>query len=237
MKPYYQSGQITIYQGDCREVLGVLEPESFDALVTDPPYGIGKDYNGRREEGASADSYWAWYGPLHEMAMKLLRPGALVAVWQTQLYLRHFWDWYGRSVHVYCAAKNFVQLRPTAINYGWDPVALYYKDGADPLRPKNPPRNLDYHIAKTSSIVSRPDRPEREHPFPRPLDAVAHIVENFCLNGGLILDPFVGSGTTLLAAKELGCRAVGIEIEERYCEIAVRRLAQDTLFSRQSTKR
>ena len=67
------------------------------------------------------------------------------------------------------------------------------------------------------------------HPCPRPLNGMKYLVECFCPPSGLVVDPFMGSGTTLVAAKDLGRRAIGIEIEERYCEIAAKRLAQEVL--------
>ncbi|HXE85532.1 MAG TPA: site-specific DNA-methyltransferase, partial [Hyphomicrobiaceae bacterium] len=66
-----------------------------------------------------------------------------------------------------------------------------------------------------------------DHPSPKPLNVVTWLLDS--LPGGSVLDPFMGSGTTLRAAKDLGRRAIGIEIEERYCEIAVQRLAQQVL--------
>ena len=70
--------------------------------------------------------------------------------------------------------------------------------------------------------------PESEHPCPKPLSLWEELDKR--MKDGIVLDPFMGSGTTLVAAKELGRKAIGIEIEEKYCEIAVRRLAQEVLL-------
>lgn len=72
---------------------------------------------------------------------------------------------------------------------------------------------------------------ENGHPCPKPLSVALMLVDNVSSPGETIIDPFMGSGTTLRAAKDLGRRAIGIEIEEKYCEIAVNRLAQDVLFT------
>ena len=89
--------------------------------------------------------------------------------------------------------------------------------------------NRDFHVANSSAIVSDTTAPQRQHPCPRPLDQVRFIVSQWVRPGGLVLDPFCGSGTALVAAKNLGRRAIGIEIEEKYCEIAAKRHAQDCL--------
>ncbi len=67
------------------------------------------------------------------------------------------------------------------------------------------------------------------HPSQKPLQVISRLISTFTAEGDLVLDPFMGSGTTLVAARNLGRRAIGIEIEERYCEVAVLRLAQQVL--------
>jgi len=210
--------------GDCLAEMAKMEPNSVDAIVTDPPYGIGFLYGGGKEIADNPDDYWAWLSPRHEEMMRILRPGGFFAMWQTQLNFKHFWEWFGDDIHIYAGCKNFVQLRKTPINYGYDPVVMKYKAGADPLRPTKPPRSLDYFVANTAGIISDKNRPEKKHPCPRPLDAVVQIVRNFVVPNGLILDPFMGSGTTLIAAGQEGFRAVGIEVSEEYCEIARKRI-------------
>lgn len=79
------------------------------------------------------------------------------------------------------------------------------------------------------SAVFTCNKVNSEHPTGKPLRLITQLVTLFSDPGELILDPFMGSGTTLRAAKDLGRRAIGIEIEERYCEIAVKRLAQEVL--------
>jgi hypothetical protein len=147
--------------GDCLDVLPALPAESFDALVTDPPFGIGFAYGAGREETADPESYWRWLRPRYEAALRLVKPGGFVAVWQTQRYFRHLWDWFGDGIHVYAACKNFVQMRPTPVNYGYDPVVLLYKAGAR-LSPGNP-------LPGAGSPVRRGgDRPRVRRPVPLP---------------------------------------------------------------------
>lgn len=215
----------TLLKGDCLEVMRGMEAESVDAIVTDPPYGLGKTYAGKKEDASSPYQYWSWLQPRYTEAWRVLRPGGLMAVWQTQLHFRYFWDWFGTDIHIYAAAKNFVQLRKTPINYGYDPVIMKYKPGSEPLRPEKPKRSIDFFVANTAAIVSNPNRIEKRHPFPRPLDQTIQIVTNFVIPGGIILDPFAGSGTTGVAAIEEGFGVIMIEREEVYCDIIRQRMA------------
>ncbi len=217
---------ISILHGDCLDVMNGLEA-SFDALVCDPPFGLGKIYAGKREEADGSERYWEWLEPRYKKALSLVKPGGFVAMWQPQPYMRHFWDWYGDSIHIYAACKNFVQLRKKIpINYGYDPVVMFYKDG-EPLRPIPAKRNLDFFVANTASMVSNPNRIERRHPFPRPIDQVEQIVSNFVIPGGSVLDPFAGSGTTIVACHRNGRSATGIDSEIEYVNLMKERLAAE----------
>ena len=200
-----------------------MESESIDAVVTDPPYGIGFLYARGRELCNNPQEYWKWYQPIHHECLRLLRPGGFWAVWQSGTYHRYLWDWFGDNVRIYIAAKNFVQLRPTEINHAYDPVAIGYKNG-EPLRPKNPPRSLDYSVANTAGLISDTTRPEKGHPAPKVISQVQHIIENFTLPSGVVFDPFMGSGTTGLAAIKSGRDFIGCEIVPDYFVIAENRI-------------
>jgi site-specific DNA-methyltransferase (adenine-specific) len=209
--------------GDCLTILPTLADESVDAVVTDPPFGIGFLYGEKKEETSDPTAYWEWLRPRYEEALRCLKPGGLMAVWQAQLYFRHFWDWFGDGIRIYIAAKNFVQLRKIPIQYGYDPVVMFYKPGADPLCPEKASRSLDWSIAITSDMRTR--KATKGHPCPRPPGQVREIVENFTLPGGLVLDPFVGSGTTLVACMKTGRNGIGFEIDPDYIPIIERRLS------------
>jgi site-specific DNA-methyltransferase (adenine-specific) len=81
---------------------------------------------------------------------------------------------------------------------------------------------LEYPITKQAGVGS--------HPWPKPLPLFKKLVSHWSLDGHTVLDPFTGSGTTLRAAKDLGRKAIGIEIEEEYCEIAAKRMAQTVML-------
>jgi site-specific DNA-methyltransferase (adenine-specific) len=217
---------ITLVKADCIDILRQMPDRSVDAIVTDPPFGIGFQYAKGKETCSNASDYWAWFEPFFKEMVRVTTPGGLLAVWQTQLYFKNFWGWYGDDIHIYAACKNFVQLRKTPVNYAYDPVILKYLPGAVPNRPEKPKRNTDFFVSNTAALVSQTKRLERQHPCPRPLDVVSQIVENFTKAGSLVFDPFMGSGTTGLACKQAGRDFLGIERDQGYFDLAMRRISE-----------
>ena len=205
MKPYYEDGQITIYHGDCREILPTLEP--VDLVLTDPPYGVDWDYGGYDDSPEQA----------HRLALEILPHLRLVApvvllTPGTKLMFRYPEpNW---------TLSWFVPAGTGVGPWGfvcWHPVLAY---GKDPYGGKGSRPDSREIIPKASHI---------EHPCPKPVEVMRWLIERGSIAPATVLDPFMGSGTTLRAAKDLGRKAIGIEIEERYCEIAVNRLAQEVL--------
>jgi len=213
-----------LYHGCSSEILKTLPSESVDAVVTDPPFGIGFDYDGKKEEHNNPSGYWAWLEPIYQEWMRILKPGGFMAVWNAQANFRYFWDWFGDDIHIYIGAKNFVQIRKVPINYGYEPVIMKYKIGAPPKSTINAERSIDYYVANTAAMVSDTKRIERNHPCPRAIDLTIEIVKNFTLDGGLILDPFMGSATTGIACIKTGRSFIGIEKDKRYYELSCKRI-------------
>jgi site-specific DNA-methyltransferase (adenine-specific) len=217
MKPYYDDGRgITIYHGDCRDVLPEL---SGDALVTDPPFGIGWS---RAEWSDDKEAYPELMTWLVTTAGHVV-PVGWCFVFQAMPNVGRFHEWFPGGWRIFAACKNFAQIRPTGVWHSWDPV-VFWHNGPN-SGPNSKHVNRDYFVGNVAGVFHE----KSEHPCPKPLDTMAHIVQIAAPMGGLILDPFMGSGTTLRAAKDLGRKAIGIEIEERYCEIAAERLAQEVL--------
>ena len=215
MKPYYERGGIIIYHGDARDVLPAL---SAEALVTDPPYGIGWGRATWDDDPAAYPELMRW---LVEEALRGV--AGYCFVFQSMLNCHRWHEWFPEGWRIFAACKNFAQVRPTGVWHSWDPV-IFWNNGPN-SGPNSGSVNRDYHVGNVAGVFSE----KSGHPSPRPIDTMRHIIACAAAEGELILDPFMGSGTTLRAAKDLGRRAIGIEIEERYCEIAAKRLSQEVL--------
>ena len=223
MKPYYEDKArgIVIYHGDCAELLPSMRAA---AVVTDPPYGVGVRY-GPAFDDSRAD-YWPWF----KERLALMRAAAPVVAFTHRVKaLAEItdWDWVG----VWNKPGSFgARIGNSPILPHWEPIFLY---GIHSLGTK---RNV---LADVLTVNPQPagnsgpwGRRERwsngemaRHPTPKPLTLFVRLIHALC-DKGPVLDPFMGSGTTLLAARDLGLSAVGIEIEERHCELAAGRLSQ-----------
>lgn len=212
--PYYEQDGITIYHGDCREILPQLGP--VDVVFADPPYGVSKrhrTYASASGPSASWDDEFPlwWQEPSAAKAAVLaFTPGITNLVRCPETISDHHYRW-TLAVHV----ANGMTRGP--FGYGnWIPCVVYARDGVSLYQQRN-------DVERVS--IKSGDRPD--HPSPKPLAAMTFFLSR--LPGDLVLDPFMGSGTTLVASQQEGRRAIGIEIEERYCEVAARRLQQAIL--------
>lgn len=217
MEPYYSDDLVTLYHGDCREVTAWLDA---DVLVTDPPYGmaytdrqgvaiVGDETTSARDEALMA---WGDRPALVFGTWKASRPSATrqVLIWDksggsgfgsTSL------PWGNSHEEVYVLG---IWARPTSGGRA--------REGGTPT--------ISHSVIRCP--VQNPQSAERPaHPTPKPVVLMEALIRKTL---GLVADPFAGSGSTLFAAKMLGRRAIGVEMEERYCEVAANRLAQDALF-------
>lgn len=222
--PYYADDSVTIYHGDCRDVLPAL---SYDVAVMDPPYGIGLDAKrAKRRNGTvsvRAGSYTfddspAYIRDVVVPIVELCRTVAKAVV--VTPGTRNLWA-YPSSDDVGC----FYSAGGTGLGkWGFtcsQPI-LYY--GSDPyLRTSRGAR------ANSFGQTYPNDANDYDHPCAKPIRQWRWLINRVSLPGEIVCDPFMGSGTTLEAAKYLNRRVIGIEIEERYCEIAARRCAQEVL--------
>lgn len=206
MKPYYERDGITIYHGDCHEVLPGLAP--VDLVLTDPPYGIAATWVG----GESADHGWAAAGRVKDErnAWDAAPPDpALIAAVVAKG--RDSVVWGGNHFDLPRSRGWLVWTKPER-NFTLSEAELAWTTRDNVIRVFDGPRS-DYG---------------RQHPTQKPLTLMRWCLGLFP-NATTVLDPFMGSGTTLRAALDLGRCAIGIEIEERYCEIAAERLRQAPL--------
>ncbi len=148
------------------------------------------------------------------------------------LNVGRFHEWFPPNWRLFAACKNFAQMRAVEVQYSWDPVVFWRNgEGEKQYRKDAEVTTRDWHVGDVAGALASPVG----HPCPRPEGTMSHLVAIGSRTGQTVLDPFMGSGTTLRAAKDLGRRAIGIEIEERYCEIAAKRLAQQVLFAPEAT--
>jgi site-specific DNA-methyltransferase (adenine-specific) len=215
-------GNATLYLGEALEVLSALPP-CFRAggLITDPPFGVGFKYESHDDK---PDGYIEWLWPLLEVAEGKCAAGAPVFVWQSGTNLRKFAEWFPRDWRLFVAAKNFVQMRPTAMQWSWDPILCWWVGGAKPWSAGTASR--DFMVANTAPVVASPENLEKGHPCPRPLDLLEHIVSQWVAPGDSFMDPFMGSGTAGVAAVRRGRGFLGIEKDPKYFDIACRRIEQ-----------
>jgi DNA modification methylase len=208
LDPYYSDDSVTIYHGDCRDILPKL---TADAVIMDPPYGVGKVY-GDSYTDTGGVGYWDFM----RCVVDLCRTTApVVAMTHRVPAIREItdWDW----LCVWCKPGTQSRLFHHHVNPTWEPIFCWGTDHLTTWRP-------DTFVVPAISPTTVPG----DHPFPKPLSLMRRLVEWLC-PAGTVVDPFMGSGTTLRAAKDLGRKAIGIELEERYCEIAVKRLGQQVL--------
>ncbi len=199
MTPYFSDESVTIYHGDCREVLPSLRA---DAVITDPPYGV--DFRGAEWD---ASIPMQWLGLARAVAGSVLFTTGPLTLWD-----------YPRPDWVLCWARPASNSRAVSGGFNhWTPVLVYG-------RRKFPVDLFSLHALAFASKFY-------DHPSPKPEPLMVWLVTHGSDPNETVLDPFMGSGTTLVAAKRLGRRAIGIELEEKYCEIAAQRLAQGSLFA------
>lgn len=212
--PYYKQDRIVIYHGDCREILPYLP--KVDLVLTDPPYGIGKSHFGVNRKND------AWKSPPvlgitenitwdkridREVFTKLFSISCNQIIWGGNYY----------TDYLYPTNSWVIWNKKVTGNYS--PCEMAWTSYNKPMK--------YYEYLWNGYKKQIPEK--RYHPTQKPLSLMKWVVEEYSHENDTIIDPFMGSGTTLVAAKQLGRKAIGIEIEEKYCEIAVKRLGQGVL--------
>lgn len=197
-----------------------------DAVITDPPYGVGFKYESHDDRPAAyIGGYDDWLMRRIEACEALCEPLSPVFVWQSGIHIPLFAQRFPRDWRLFIAAKNFVQMRPTAMQYAFDPVVVWWTPGNG--RPwSDGTASRDFHIANTAPVIGQKNNIERGHPCPRPLDQVIHVIGQWVRPGAVAIDPFMGSGTTGVACAQMGRNFIGIEREPKYFEIACKRIEQ-----------
>lgn len=234
--PYYQDEHVTLWHGDCREVLSSMADRSVDCVITDPPYSerthsmarsssLHAPAGGRGLSGSRAN-----FAPLDDEAVVAIFEdlGRITRRWVvSNLDYRH-------AVTLELAPPAglrvlrvgvWVKTNPMPIfsgdrpAQGWEAIAYLHRSDEKP-RWSGGGSHGNYVLPKSQS---------GEHPTQKPLGMVRQWVQRFSEPGDTVLDPFAGSGTTLRAAADEGRKAIGVELDERYCEVIAKRLSQGVL--------
>jgi site-specific DNA-methyltransferase (adenine-specific) len=219
-KPYYEHGGITIYNADCREVLPLIEQP--DTCLTDPVWP-NSVFPGVKDP-ASLFADMAKLLTTDRLVVHLgctSDPRFLSGVPDRYAALRVCWLRYARPSY----RGRILIGSDVAYAFGTPPKS---KPGRQLLSGECVARNNSTKLQNTQRGSGTSETVEYErlpHPAPRRLEHVEWLINVFADTG--VIDPFAGTGTTLRAAKDLGFKAIGIEAEERYCEIMVQRLAQE----------
>lgn len=227
MKPYYDDGQCVIYHGDCRKALVDLDP--VDLLLSDPPYGVEYVTSWRSRTDplvapiagdASLDLLAEVGGDLD----RLLRPERHAYIFASSMRVGEATaalPWPVKNVLVWDKGEaGSVGDLEAGYGVNWEAVLYCIKGRRAFTDGRRPRAILRYPWSGTRDPV---------HPTVKPVPLLRSLIERSSYPDEVVLDPFMGSGTTLRAAKDCGRKAIGIEIEERYCEIAAERLGQEVL--------
>jgi DNA modification methylase len=217
---YYQDDLVTLYHGDCLELTDWV---NADVLVTDPPYGMAyKDRQGTTIFGdnslqarQSALALWGQKPALMFGTWKIPRPESTKQVL--------VWDKWGGGGTVGQTTSPWAYSHEEIYVMGEWPKTIAggrAREGGNPSKVSGVLRVANYNTQSSE----RPD-----HPTPKPVSLMELLIDR--TPHGIIADPFAGSGATLIAARNKGRQVIGVELEEKYCEIIANRLQQHTLFT------
>jgi site-specific DNA-methyltransferase (adenine-specific) len=203
----------TILRGDCSLVLRDLATASVDFVLTDPPYGVR--YRSRTGQSIVNDDHLTWLYPAFAEVYRVLKPGCLCF---------SFYGWH--------AADQFLTVWK-ALGFRVVGHAVFAKRYAASRQFFEHRHEQGYLLAKGSAVLPAEPPPDvvpwaytgnRLHPTQKPVKPLQGLIESFCKPGGIVLDPFCGSGSTLMAAKLAGRRFIGIELDAEHHATALKRL-------------
>ena len=233
MKPYFEEDGITIYHGDCREVIPFVKEGWYDAIIADPPYGTLKYETDIFTLSTNlldcfirAARSVCVFGYPEDLVSLCVASKKTPAEWVT---------WF--PTNKACAAT------PSRLPRSSEHIAIFGEViGANRIFRNRSQHKFSLRITLGRGLSIEEARDDdvwrdaspgmafnhelRQHPNEKPLSVLKKLVLMLSDENEIVCDPFMGSGTTLRAAKDLGRRAIGIEIEEKYCEIAAKRLSQ-----------
>ena len=231
MKPYYQDDHVTLYHGDAFSLLREMDEKTVDCVITDPPYTERTHSKARSNKGTQNSKAVDFDEFTDQRLMdSLAMAGKVSKGWViATLDYRHAVmidheppeGLKCQRIGVWVKTNPTPQMTGDRPAQGWEAIAyLHRRKGRSSWNGGGHHGNYVLPVVQGSG-----------HPTSKPVPMLEDLVRKFTNEGDTILDPFAGSGSTLRAAKNLDRRAIGFEIEEKYCEIIAQRLAQEVLFA------
>ena len=240
MKPYYEVDNVALYHGDSNKILPKLKVDSPAVLITDPPYSLEHRYGvlkGRKGRGTRRLEF-----DFNEKGQSTKK---IIPILDKALSMVN-------SLHIFCGSRQFAPFADIANKHSFIVKQwVWVKKFPPPASPGNwwpngfelalfgfkPKAHFGDTNNKRSNVYFGDNlrhgqrvSEKTAHPTQKPLPMIQYITESLTKPGFTVLDPFAGSGTTLIAARIINCKAIGIELKEEYCEMTAKRLRQGRLF-------
>jgi len=251
IRPFYTDSVITIYHGDCLAVMPSLAESGVvaDMVITDPPYGISKNTVIRRgphtkfqggdivlhfgpwDDFGGEENFWGFTSAWVRAADRLLRPGGVFCSFLDRdkinflsAFLQKSLGYKQKGYFLWVKLNPTPQVRKVKFMNAWEVCGIWQKPGG--------PLTFNWQLGQHPDYIALPTNADgkRLHPTQKPLRLVETLVAYWTRPGDLVLDPFLGSGTTALAAKKLGRKCIGIEQDEKYCRTATERCSQEFMI-------
>lgn len=236
LTPYYTDELVTLYHGDCLEILPQLQEQSIGLVLTDPPYCSGANESSRRAKRSSITPESVRERPtIDSDAM-----GTLGFEWVTRRWLLSARKVVRRGGHLACFI-DWRMMPPLATliesaGWMWNNIIVWDKGYIGLGRGFRPQHELiltassdapEWFSNNSSNVIKSTRLTRTEHPHQKPVDLLVQIIKTCTGDGEALLDPFCGAGSTVVAAKQLGRKITAIDIDEKYCEISARRSSQE----------
>ena len=221
-KPYFQNELVTLYNDKVEDAIGSYIDTSSLLTISDPPYNLGYHYD-ECEDDMKEDEYFRFMGSVFGNG-----PSVIIHYSEAMYRISRAMDTYPEKVVAWVYPSNTPRQHRSVAWFGCKPD--FRKDGQPYRNPTDPRIAKRIADGKTARLydwwqinqVKNVSSEKTEHPCQIPVALMERIIQ--ITNGDCVFDPFAGSGTTLLAAQNLGRKAIGIEMSERYCEIIANRL-------------
>jgi len=246
MTPYYRDDYVTLYHGDCRDILPQLEP--VDLVLTDPPYGVTRL---SWDEKLDLAALWLLFKKVGRQGTPYIftatQPFTSKLVMSNLNWFKHEWIWDKHIPRGFQLAKYRPMMKHESVLVFGDGKVNYFpimekrdkpvsvknysrtsRQSANPIGNNDSSRTFTYTHKNPSSIILNcwEAQAGKLHPTQKPVSLMEYLINTYSKKDNVVLDPFAGSGSTLVAAKRLRRKAIGVELDKKYCDIIIKRLEE-----------